>query len=274
MRPPGSMVMAHRPPAASSWRRASGGGSSGPPSQRAVARKVRSERHSTTRSSRGSPPWIWRISAPSSNFTVAARRTLAAVSSPRAVRGPFSSSRIYAGLTGRAWPYPGWSGGQDRADRQWSSGDIPRATATLEGILETHEESFGTLYRLGIFALEHDVTKATELLARAEALDPAHPGPVFFSAMALFPLSRFDEANGILERAYAMGQARLGYSLAETTEVVRGALDALYSACSDELYGLALWRTGSTADAADVVQEVFVRLAGGRLRLAGVADLA
>ena len=59
------------------------------PFQRAVARKVRSDRHSTTRSSRGCPPWICRVRAPSSNLTVAARSTLAAVSSPSAVRtGP------------------------------------------------------------------------------------------------------------------------------------------------------------------------------------------
>lgn len=40
----------------------------------------------------------------------------------------------------------------------------------------------------------------------------------------------------------------------------REALGELYDAVSRELYGLALWRTGSREDAADVVQEVFVRL--------------
>jgi RNA polymerase sigma factor (sigma-70 family) len=50
------------------------------------------------------------------------------------------------------------------------------------------------------------------------------------------------------------------------------SLGPLYRACSDELYGLALWRTGSPADAADVVQEVFVRLARFRERLAAVRD--
>ena len=113
------------------------------------------------------------------------------------------------------------------ADRQWSSGDIPRATATLEGILSTHGDSFGATYRLGIFALEGDVTEAMEILARAEALEPSHPGPVFFSAMALFPLSDFEAADRKLSRAYEMGQARLGYSLAETTEVARDAIVAM-----------------------------------------------
>ena len=45
------------------------------------------------------------------------------------------------------------------------------------------------------------------------------------------------------------------------------ALTALFDACADDLFGLALWRTGSREDAADVVQEVFVTLArrAGRL---------
>lgn len=113
------------------------------------------------------------------------------------------------------------------ADRQWSSGDIPRSTTTLEGILSGHGESFGATYRLGILALEQDVTGAMEILARAEAMDPSHPGPVFFSAMALIPLSEFDAADEKLTRAYELAQARLGYSLAETTEVVRDALAAI-----------------------------------------------
>jgi RNA polymerase sigma-70 factor (ECF subfamily) len=39
------------------------------------------------------------------------------------------------------------------------------------------------------------------------------------------------------------------------------ALATLYDATAAELHGLALWRTGSTEDAADVVQDVFVRVA-------------
>jgi RNA polymerase sigma-70 factor (ECF subfamily) len=55
---------------------------------------------------------------------------------------------------------------------------------------------------------------------------------------------------------------------AGTTE----ALDGIYESCADEVYGLALWRTGSASDAADVVQEVFVRLASRRSRLGGIRD--
>lgn len=40
----------------------------------------------------------------------------------------------------------------------------------------------------------------------------------------------------------------------------REALGELYDRCSRELFGLALWRCGSREDAADAVQDVFVRL--------------
>jgi RNA polymerase sigma-70 factor, ECF subfamily len=49
-------------------------------------------------------------------------------------------------------------------------------------------------------------------------------------------------------------------------------LEEVYRAAGRRIFGLALWRTGSVEDAADVVQEVFVRLAEARGRLAGVAD--
>jgi RNA polymerase sigma-70 factor (ECF subfamily) len=50
------------------------------------------------------------------------------------------------------------------------------------------------------------------------------------------------------------------------------ALDALYDAAATQLYGLALWRTGSEEDAADVVQDVFVRVAEQGPRLASVRN--
>ena len=42
------------------------------------------------------------------------------------------------------------------------------------------------------------------------------------------------------------------------------ALEALYDREADALFALALWLTGSREDAADAVQEVFVKLAAGR----------
>src|SRR6187399_3133018 len=46
--------------------------------------------------------------------------------------------------------------------------------------------------------------------------------------------------------------------------VARGdpeALGPLYDALAPEIFAAALWRTGSRADAADVVQDVFVKIA-------------
>ena len=48
------------------------------------------------------------------------------------------------------------------------------------------------------------------------------------------------------------------------------ALAELYDAAAPQLYGLALWRTGSEEDAADVVQDVFVRVVEQGRRLAKV----
>ena len=50
------------------------------------------------------------------------------------------------------------------------------------------------------------------------------------------------------------------------------ALEGIYDIAAGELYGLALWRTGSPADAEDVVQTVFVRLVEARERLAVVRE--
>jgi len=50
------------------------------------------------------------------------------------------------------------------------------------------------------------------------------------------------------------------------------ALAELYDAAAPKLYGLALWRTGSEEDAADVVQDVFVRVVEQGPRLANVRN--
>jgi RNA polymerase sigma-70 factor (ECF subfamily) len=50
------------------------------------------------------------------------------------------------------------------------------------------------------------------------------------------------------------------------------ALEGLYDNLSADVYGLALWRTGSREDASDVLQEVFVRLAQSGRRLRRVRD--
>jgi RNA polymerase sigma-70 factor (ECF subfamily) len=45
------------------------------------------------------------------------------------------------------------------------------------------------------------------------------------------------------------------------------ALQEIWDLCARDLYGLALWRTGSPVDAQDVVQDVFVHLARSPTRL-------
>jgi len=50
------------------------------------------------------------------------------------------------------------------------------------------------------------------------------------------------------------------------------ALEDLYDAAAAKLYGLALWRTGSAEDAADVVHDVFLRVADHGPRLADVQN--
>jgi RNA polymerase sigma-70 factor (ECF subfamily) len=50
------------------------------------------------------------------------------------------------------------------------------------------------------------------------------------------------------------------------------ALDALYELAAQQIFGLALWRTGSKEDAADVVQDVFVRVAEQGSKLARVRN--
>lgn len=73
------------------------------------------------------------------------------------------------------------------------------------------------------------------------------------------------------------GRADPGPSVSETEAAFRqlaegdlDALEELYDLEADGLFALALWVTGSREDAADVVQEVFVKLASRRGRLSGV----
>lgn len=47
----------------------------------------------------------------------------------------------------------------------------------------------------------------------------------------------------------------------EVSDGDREILGSIYDLCAAHLFGLALWQTGSQADAADVVQEVFLKIA-------------
>src|SRR6185436_3889001 len=60
---------------------------------------------------------------------------------------------------------------------------------------------------------------------------------------------------------------------AQLVRLSRGDPDALgpiYDAVAAELFALAQWRTGSAADAADCVQDVFVKLASSPARSRGI----
>ena len=57
------------------------------------------------------------------------------------------------------------------------------------------------------------------------------------------------------------------------TEISQGRAEAfgeLYDLVARRLYGLAVWRTGSPAEAEDVVQEVFIKVAQKRLELTSI----
>jgi RNA polymerase sigma factor (sigma-70 family) len=64
--------------------------------------------------------------------------------------------------------------------------------------------------------------------------------------------------------------ASLGHWFADLAAGRLEALDPLYDALADEVHGIGLWRTGSAADAADVLQEVFMKLALAGRKLARV----
>jgi RNA polymerase sigma-70 factor (ECF subfamily) len=70
----------------------------------------------------------------------------------------------------------------------------------------------------------------------------------------------------------AAGDDPLGALFRELAEGRIEALDGVWRVCADQLYGLALWRTRSVADAEDAVQEVFVRLARRGTKLSRVRD--
>ena len=62
----------------------------------------------------------------------------------------------------------------------------------------------------------------------------------------------------------------LGAALRDLSAGRRDAVERVWDLMADDLFGLALWRTGSTADAEDAVQEVFLRLSSTPARVTTV----
>ena len=86
------------------------------------------------------------------------------------------------------------------------------------------------------------------------------------------PKSGLWKTSPPVEDREVAGAGRLSESFRQLADGRTEALEEIYATCADEVHGLALWRTGSAADAADVVQEVFVRLADRRARLGKVRN--
>ena len=65
---------------------------------------------------------------------------------------------------------------------------------------------------------------------------------------------------------------KLRAALSSVSRDRTGGVERVWDLIADDLYGLALWRTGSPADAEDAVQEVFLRLSRSPAKLSGVRN--
>jgi RNA polymerase sigma-70 factor (ECF subfamily) len=88
--------------------------------------------------------------------------------------------------------------------------------------------------------------------------------------MSAMPLEVDPATAAAADGAAAAEEGALAALLAEVAAGSEAALAALYRALSAPVYALALWRTGSRDDAAEVVQETFLRVARERDRLVRV----
>lgn len=79
-----------------------------------------------------------------------------------------------------------------------------------------------------------------------------------------------EEVGGLLAVAESSWGDSLRAPFAALAAGDRNALETVWFLASRRLYALALWRTGDAEDAADAVQDVFVRLASGRASLRNV----
>lgn len=115
----------------------------------------------------------------------------------------------------------------ERADRDYIRGDLDQTMSVLRQTLEQDSKSFLARYRLGLLELDGNPRQGLTDLEQAASLRPAHPGPRFYSGIARIRLSDFQGGDREMEAALRLAGARLGYSLPETSDVVREGLAAL-----------------------------------------------
>ena len=156
-----------------------------------------------------------------------------------------------------------------QADQAMTLGDLPRARFLLEGAIERDPQSFAARYRLGALMADESPREAMRELEEAAALEPAHPGPHGFAAMARYRLSDFDGAARELRAAWTLARARVGYSLPDTSEAVRRGLEAI----DEERFGAAV-DAFTEALAADSSQAVAWALSGTALLRGGAVERA
>ena len=93
-------------------------------------------------------------------------------------------------------------------------------------------------------------------MPRAETIFPRLAGP-----NSLVACDATGEGPSLPKSAPRDQAQRLGSLFVQLGPGTLDALDEIWDLCATDLYGLALWRTGSPQDAEDALQEVFVRLA-------------
>jgi tetratricopeptide (TPR) repeat protein len=161
------------------------------------------------------------------------------------------------------------SGPLRQADQAMTLGDLSRARLLLEGVLDGDPQSFAARYRLGALMVDESPREAMRELEDAAALEPGHPGPHGFAAMARYRLSDFDGAARELRAAWTLARARVGYSLPDTSEAVRKGLEAL-----DQGRFAAAADTFAQVLAADSSQAIIWMLSGTALHRGGATDRA
>ncbi len=161
------------------------------------------------------------------------------------------------------------SGPLSQADRALTLNDVPRARTILEGLLVQDPDAFAPRYRLGALGVDDAPRDAIANLEAAAALEPAHPGPPGFTALARYRLSDFQGAERALRMAWDLARTRAGLSLPDTSEALRRGIEELHG----ERFVAAVDAFAEVL-AADSSQAAVWVLSGRALRRGGALDRA